>query len=250
MGKKEEQLPRGEIMMAASIRVAVEENAAGTMVHLLDMPGAFTRGPILDDALVKVAGEARLYARWAGMYGEVGDEIVIAQRETTNAQLADGDTEILIVKDKELDLGYFQQLMALALKSAEDMQRLYDSIPDKERIDQAKARTTFYGRVPCTAQEMLLHVDRVAGYYLSRIGIVFSFTSPGLVSNRRQSLKLIAEHKQALSNPLTFIDNEYWTTAKVLRRFIWHDRIHARALYRFAVREWGADQTCDPFCFG
>ena len=78
-------------MMTAFIGVAVEENATGTMVHLLDMPGAFTRGPILDDALVKVAGEARLYARWAGMT-VVGDEIVAAG--TTNAQLSTGHGNI------------------------------------------------------------------------------------------------------------------------------------------------------------
>ena len=67
------------------------------------------------------------------------------------------DTEILVVKDKEL-IRLFQQLITLALKSAEDLQRLYDSFC-KDRIDR-KARITFYGKVPCTAQEMLLHVDR------------------------------------------------------------------------------------------
>lgn len=97
---------------------------------------------------------------------------------------------------------------------------------------------------------MLQHVDRVGAYYMSRINVEFTATENDLVANRYLCLKLIEVNQQANANMLTFIDNEYWTTAKALRRFIWHDRIHARALYRFAVRTWGYECVCDPFCFG
>ena len=31
-------------------------------------------------------------------------------------------------------------------------------------------------------------------------------------------------------------DGELWTETKVLRRFLWHDRIHAKALYRHGLK--------------
>ena len=37
--------------------------------------------------------------------------------------------------------------------------------------------------------------------------------------------------------------------AKVLRRFIWHDRIHAKAMYRMAVKTFGVDVIPNIFKF-
>ncbi len=45
--------------MAELIRLAVEENHKGTMIHLIDMPGAFTRAEKLKDAITKVTDEVR-----------------------------------------------------------------------------------------------------------------------------------------------------------------------------------------------
>jgi len=35
----------------------------------------------------------------------------------------------------------------------------------------------------------------------------------------------------------------------VLRRFIWHDRIHSKAMYRMAVRTFGRDAVPDVYAF-
>lgn len=43
---------------------------------------------------------------------------------------------------------------------------------------------------------------------------------------------------------------EEWSLRKVLRRFIWHDRIHAKAMYRMAVNIFGADVIPDVLYFG
>lgn len=43
---------------------------------------------------------------------------------------------------------------------------------------------------------------------------------------------------------------ELWSVAKVLRRFIWHDRIHAKAMWRMGVKTFGADAVADVFRFG
>ena len=48
------------------------------------------------------------------------------------------------------------------------------------------------------------------------------------------------------------LDNENWTLAKILRRFIWHDRIHARAIVRILQKQQSQgfiQDYKDPFCF-
>ena len=37
---------------------------------------------------------------------------------------------------------------------------------------------------------------------------------------------------------------------KVLRRFIWHDRIHAKKMHTMASSIWGDSAIADPFYFG
>lgn len=232
------------------IRVAVEENSKGTMVHIIDMPGAFTRGKNLSEALSKINKEVYQYKYWESKeLLDLNCKIEIIQREKTSAQLDDGDTEILTLKEKSLDTTYFEKLKKLAIKSATDFQKLYDSIPNKTYNDLSKNRETFYGKTPSNANEMLFHVDEVKSYYLSRINIEFVGGVDDFTSNRIKSIELIEKDKKAKFNNLVSIDNELWTTSKVLRRFIWHDRIHARALYRFAIKTWGEDVICDAFNF-
>jgi len=46
------------------------------------------------------------------------------------------------------------------------------------------------------------------------------------------------------------IDGEYWTETKLLRRFIWHDRIHAKALYRHGLKMgMKREEIANPFFF-
>ena len=34
---------------------------------------------------------------------------------------------------------------------------------------------------------------------------------------------------------------EMWSIRKLIRRFVWHDRIHAKAMYRMALKTFGGD---------
>jgi len=55
------------------------------------------------------------------------------------------------------------------------------------------------------------------------------------------------------NNSLKFeVDNELWTLKKVLRRFIWHDRIHGKAITRILEKQKQLgmiDEYDDPFHF-
>ena len=59
----------------------------------------------------------------------------------------------------------------------------------------------------------------------------------------------LAEIADFLQNRVTAGSfGELWSLKKALRRFLWHDRIHAKALWRMAGRIW--PDIPDPFCFG
>lgn len=236
--------------MSETIRLAIEQSPNGIMLHLVDLPGAFSRARMFRYAINKVPYEAEMYWRWIGKsFDDSGYNIEVIQKENTRAQIDDGDTQILVLRDKIMEQPYYEQLKKLALKSAEDFKKLYDSVPDKEFNDVKKNRTTFYGKVPSSAKEMLAHADFVKDFYLNRIDISFGEDQNDFVANRVKCIKLIEADEKAYKNKVIVKNEESWTTAKVLRRFIWHDRIHARALYRFAVREWGEDKICNPFKF-
>ena len=71
-----------------------------------------------------------------------------------------------------------------------------------------------------------------------------------IVSCRDRGFKALESIAGYLSlEPVTGSYGEQWSVRKVLRRFIWHDRIHAKAMYRMGIRTFGADAIPDIFGF-
>jgi hypothetical protein len=70
---------------------------------------------------------------------------------------------------------------------------------------------------------------------------------------RRFCLEKLEALYRKNNNSLIFeIDNELWTLKKVLRRFIWHDRIHGKAMIRILEKQKQLgviDEYDDPFHF-
>ena len=88
----------------------------------------------------------------------------------------------------------------------------------------------------------------------------FAYYLKGTVRGREVKAKVVPKDKggfEVLEKCPDFLKasavegsyGEVWSVRKVLRRFIWHDRIHARAMYRMAVKAFGADKVKNPFCF-
>ena len=135
----------------------------------------------------------------------------------------------------------------LVLKSARDFCTLFESIPNPD-ISPRAPRTSFYGPVPRTPREMYDHTNSTTAYYMAAFGIPFE-NMPDLYANRLQALAEIEDREELLTGRIcTAPDGERWTLRKLLRRFLWHDRIHARAMWRTAAPLWGS-AVADPFGF-
>ena len=94
------------------------------------------------------------------------------------------------------------------------------------------------------------HTNHTTAYYMAAFGIPFE-NMPDLYANRLQALAEIEDREELLTGKVcTAPDGERWTLRKLLRRFLWHDRIHARAMWRMARRTFPEAEIPDPFFFG
>lgn len=226
-----------------------EHNGEDTLLYAGSLPGAYTRGESLETALQKMEREAISYLRWTGAPDPERVAVEIVQERVSSLEIRDADSDVLFESEKApLRLEAYAQLKALALKSAEDFLALYEAVPDKTR-SCLPVRQTFYGQVPRTAEEMYIHTKSVNSYYFGEIGV--EADNEGTIADcRRRGFAALEAMPDFLANPVVCgCHDEDWTLRKVLRRFLWHDRIHARAMFRMACNTFGSKLIPNIFIF-
>jgi len=226
-----------------------EHNGNDSILYSADYPGAFARGRNLNEVIAKMPREAVSYAKWRKSSPASDMKIEIIQEKISDLNIADADSDVLFDTEKApLSMEEYQQLKELALKSAEDFLKLYQSVPDKDK-SCLPGRKTFYGMVPRTAREMYEHTRNVNAYYFGEIGI--DADNEGTITEcRKNGFELLERRHDYLSNRV--FDGSYgeqWSLRKVLRRFIWHDRIHAKAMFRMALKTFGYAGIANPYHF-
>ena len=226
-----------------------EHNGNDTLLYSVDYIGAYTRGESLEIAKAKMPGEIISYLKWSGEDTSDNIEVVITQEKDSELAIKDADSDVLFESEKApLTADEYEKLKTLALKSAKDFLALYESIPNKSATVIAE-RKTFYGQVPRSADEMYEHTKNVNEYYFAEIEV--DADNDGTIYEcRKRGFEELEAKSDFLQN--TVIEGSYgedWSLRKVLRRFIWHDRIHARAMYRMAVRLFGESAIINVFRF-
>ena len=232
-----------------NIRCVWEHNGDDTLLYALDLPGAYTRGACLAEAMRKMPSEVRSYLSWAGRSIPDHIETVVVQDAPCTLAVSDADSDVIFDLERSpLGIDEYIERKALSLRSAKCFQELYDSIPTKD-VCRDPVRQTFYGQVPRTAEEMYRHTRSVNAYYFAEIGVdadnegtIFECRARGFAALERipDFLKL---------EPSEGSYGEWWSLRKLFRRFLWHDRIHAKAMYRMAKRNSVVDDIADPFRF-
>jgi len=231
------------------IRCVWEHNGGDSILYADDLPGAFTRGASKEEAMLKMPDEIRRFQLWKGEVPINGCDIEIVQEKRSDLQIKDADSDVLFITEKKpLRAEEYRYLKSIAIKSAEDLHALYTAFPDKNKSVNP-IRRTFYGDVPRTAEEMYQHTKNVNAYYFSEIGVEAD-NEGTIVSCRARGFGALESIPDFLSlKPVTGSYDELWSVRKVLRRFIWHDRIHAKAMYRMGVSTFGAAAIPDVFGF-
>lgn len=236
----------------AEIEVVVEYNERGYLVWASRYAGLAARGETLELALNKLPNAVNNYAYWAEGRGVANlhrNDIRIVQEHRSALDVHDADSDVLFSSERlPMDMAEYTQKKALCLRSAQDFQKLYDSIPQKDRA-LLKSRKTFYGRIPQSAREMLMHTNGAIEYYAAAFGISHE-NLPDLAANRQVLFAELERTSDFLSSRVYQAeDGELWTRKKLLRRILYHDRIHARALYRRAITFWQKERIENPYFF-
>lgn len=231
------------------IRCIWEHNGEDTILYAENFTGAYARGASLDEALKKLPGEVRAYLAWRRQPCPGALIAAVVQEKPSELTIRDADSDVLFEAERApLTREEYRSLKALALQSAADFLALYEAVPDQEK-SVLPPRKTFYGDVPRTAGEMYRHTKNVNAYYFGEIGI--DADNEGTILECRQ------RGFAALEQRPDFLENrvwegsygEEWSLRKVLRRFVWHDRIHAKAMYRMVEKTFGKGSVPDIFQF-
>lgn len=223
------------------IRCVWEHNGNDSILFADNYVGAYTRGETKDIALQKMIKEVASYLEWKGETIPDSLEAMIVQEKISLLTISDADSDVLFEKEKEpLTQTEYEEEKTLALKSAQDFLDLYEAIPDKNK-SCLPIRTTFYGQVPRTASEMYEHTKNVNDYYFGEIGVEADHEGT-IVECRQRGFAMLERQPDFLRNTVCLGSyGEEWSLRKVLRRFLWHDRIHAKAMYRMAIRTFGGN---------
>ena len=231
------------------IKCVWEHNGNDSLIYSGNLIGAYTRGVSKEDALKKMESEIISYCAWAGQSVTLPLDIIITQEKVSELNIRDADSDVIFDSERTgLINSDYNMLKELALKSAADFYRLYDSLPDKNKSCLPE-RDTFYGKVPRTAKEMYQHTKNVNSYYWGEIGVEVG-NEGTILENRTQGFEILEKRDGFLeANVLEGSYGELWSLSKVLRRFIWHDRIHAKALYRMGIKTFGIEQIPNIFKF-
>lgn len=232
------------------IQAVCEFNDAGYLFYAVNYPGAYVRGATENEALAKFGGEIRSYLRWCELEAPPRDDppVRIVQYQESSLCIRDADSDVLFDAERApLTEAEYNTLKLLVLRSARDLRTMFESIPNPD-ISGRPPRVSFYGPVPRTPREMYRHVNDVTAYYTAPYGIETEQVSD-LYANRMLALGELEALPDFLSGSIHIApDGEQWTMRKTLRRFLWHDRIHAKAMWRTASALWGSSVE-NPFDF-
>ena len=230
------------------MKAALEYSDGGFLLWSLDCPGAFARGQGREEVVAKLPADVAAFCRWAGWDYPDGPVEIAEEKYQPDMKVEDADSDLLFAgENAPLSAEEYEVLKELVLRSATDFEALYASVPDAD-APLGEERQTFYGDYPHTARAMYRHTNSVTAYYVSEVGAEMD-NRPGFYENRVAGLSALEQIPDFLARPAEEGSyGEWWSVRKVLRRFLWHDRIHARAMYRRAKAVFETN-IADPFRF-
>ncbi len=222
-----------------AVSIAMETNGRASLGFIVELPGAFVRGKTQSEVLSKVNTEAKSYLDWLGIPAKPYYQTLVIQRHRCTLMVEDADSEILLDEDKRaVTRGEFEKIAELVIYSGKTFLQLYRSAKLKDWVDEARIGKTFYGERPKTIREIFDHVKLTQYYYLSRTSISFKQNEQSFIRIRKNCLEKLKKLFEWSGNSVLFnLDNEKWTLKKILRRFVWHDRIHGKAIVRILEKQ-------------
>ena len=171
-----------------------------------------------------------------------GDDTLLYAKDYVGAFTRGKNLEIASKKMKNEILAYSSWL-------GNDLQEDIEVVIVQEKNSELEIKDAVYGQVPRTAEEMYVHTKSVNSYYFAEIGIDAD-NEGSIYECRKRGFEQLENSIDFLSGRLQEGSyGEMWSVRKVLRRFIWHDRIHAKAMWKMVKKTFGENAVENMFCF-
>jgi uncharacterized damage-inducible protein DinB len=211
------------------------------MAHVMDLPGCISKGQNLDQALAKLPEEIEDYRLWISRHfpeREIGSNSwELLELQEGVAPFESGDAAALFQldlfppEDEELE-EYLRRMEA----SRKDLLDLVSGLSEEElKKDRGPGKRTI--------EKILWHIAHAEEWYISRLGIIPELKEfddfKGTQFEYLEAERDMAYKRLRSLNPLeratvyripkyTNHPDEPWTSRKVLRRFLEHEREHTR----------------------
>lgn len=208
--------------------VCVEENEGRWIAHVPDLPGCYFTHKDRDQAIQAIPAAVEAYVSWCKDHGlrvsGLSEPMIVAEVIRSWESEAGYEVNAFFASDRpplvEEELPQFEHLLTATRKDLMTEVRGLDA--DSLARDFPNERWSIRG--------ILKHVARAEWWYLDRLGLVFP--SDKLIQEPfaclEQVRKFMLSNVSALvkqSGVMTLV-GETWTSRKVLRRALWHERDH------------------------
>jgi predicted RNase H-like HicB family nuclease len=218
------------------MEIIYETNGKGFLGWVVEFPGAYIRGKTTDEAREKINNEITAYQKWLDL--PLKKEIITKENIVeTKLDVEDADSDVLIEYDitEYKNAGEFKNDCEKILISANKIEEIYKNCNYKDVIDETKVRKTFYGDVYSTIRKQYEHIVNVQQYYLNNVETDAEING-NIIESRIKTIEALNRLYIKEGNKYCKTPEEKWTIRKVIRRLIWHDRIHGKAMERMENR--------------
>jgi hypothetical protein len=228
-------------------RLAIEDIEPQRFVAwALDLPGCFGRGPTAAEALDAAPGAIADYFAWAAAHdpatprpsAAVETRLVESFTARPSAQRP-GYLINAFFEDDRRALAFWDVAVALRVLewSREDLLRLLASLPG-DLLRRVAPR-----QGPRSIADVVEHAAGAENWYFSHLGLAID--RAGLPADPIARLHAVRVHARSVLPDLVGDDRvierygEFWSARKIVRRMLWHERVHAAQIARVgeALRE-------------
>jgi len=218
-----------------------------TQIFVQELPGCYSRAPTLDEAVAKAPFKIREFLEWLRKHGEpIADdeysvETIVAEVVKGKWPVNLGDSQALFKADlRPLDREEVKRCIRFMGYAREDLIDLYLSQP-KDSLEWKPDAAT-----PRNIKRIAEHVAECSLFYIERIkprrfeDWPLTFLE---VADELSVMRLLNLSDEEVSCQVSYHqpgewtgmrEPEGWTARKVLRRFVWHERLHTATVRKLA----------------
>jgi predicted RNase H-like HicB family nuclease len=218
-----------------------------TQVFVRELPGCYSRAPTFDGAVTKTPLKIREFLEWLHKHGEpitedaYGVETEVAEIVRGNWPVNLGDSQALFEADLiSLDREEVNRCIRFMKYAREDLISLYSGQP-KDSLEWKPDAAT-----PRNIKRIAEHVAECSLFYMERIKPrrfeewPLTFLE---VADELSIMRLLNLSDEEMNCQVSYHQPgewtgthqpEGWTARKVLRRFVWHERLHTTTVRKLA----------------